>query len=74
MYVSSYVILYYFADVVRGCSDVMQKAECKKTEILGIKGKFCYCDKDLCNGSNTLTVSMATGIMATAATALKLFL
>ena len=51
-----------------------EKAECKKTEIQGIEGESCYCDKDLCNGSNALAVSMATGIMATAATALKLFL
>ena len=49
---------------MRKCGSSEVKAECKKgVEKYGYKGELCYCDKQLCNESTVLRVSMATGLI-----------
>ena len=50
--------------MVRACLPISMKSECKTMEEGGVKGTVCTCDKDLCNGSDVIKVSTATGIMA----------
>ena len=50
--------------MARDCLPAKAKAECKDEEKDGIKGTICYCDKDLCNGSDVIKVTMTMGVMA----------
>ena len=54
----------FFSDVARGGFPTKVKTECKEGEQQGIKGTICYCDKDLCNGSDVIKVTMTTGVTA----------
>ena len=54
---------FFFSDVARECFQTKVKTECKGGEQQGIKGTICYCDKDLCNGSDVIKVTMTTGFI-----------
>ncbi|KAH3752883.1 uncharacterized protein LOC127848447 isoform X2 [Dreissena polymorpha] len=49
--------------VVRACSEVAYKDDCEEQD----GAHACSCDSELCNGSSTLVVSMATMLAATLA-------
>ena len=50
--------------MARGCLPAKAKVECKDEEKDGMKGTICYCDKDLCNGSDVIKITLTTGIIA----------
>lgn len=50
-------------NVARQCSDGKMDSDCKEEEREGHEGALCFCNTDLCNGGDRLSVPMiATGL------------
>merc|ERR1712179_8741 len=56
--------------VTRGCSGTYNGESCTELEFLGIETETCYCNSNLCNAADHVTISMATSLVFCALTAL----